>query len=320
MTSAGEIALLALAVLAVLVALTAAGEALRARVPPGRRVHGVEVFAARVRGWWIMAVLFALSLLLGRLGVVLLFAFASFAALREVATYTAKAREDHLVLAAAFFVVLPLQYLFVGLGLQGLFAVFIPVYVFLLLPVLAALRGRAERFLARVAETQWALMTCVYCLSHVPALLTLGAPNGRDGGAEGGAEGGVLLVAFLVLSVQGAEVIEVALGRRIGRRPLAAALSRRTWEGAAGGVLGAALIGALLSWLTPFGLWGAAGLAAAVAAMGLGGTLALSAIKRERGIRDWSHLMPGHGGFLDQMGGVVFAAPLFYQLAAWGWG
>jgi phosphatidate cytidylyltransferase len=311
MTSQGEVALLLVGVMAILAALSATGQSLRARVPEGRRVHGVEAFNARVRGWWVMAILFALALLLGRAGVVLLFAFASFAALREVATYTTKAREDHAALALSFFVILPLQFLFVGMGWAGLFTLFIPVYVFLVLPVLAALHGRADRFLARVAETQWALMICVFCLSHVPALLTLGPTGQGDGGA--------LLVAFLILTVQGAELVETALGRRLGRHPLAPGLSRRTWEGAGAGVLGAALIGAALAWLTPFGLIGAAGLAAASAAMGLGGTLALSAIKRERGIRDWSHLVPGQGGVLDQMGSVLFAAPLFYHLADWGW-
>ena len=103
----------------------------------------------------------------------LLFAFAAFAALREFATYTAKAREDHAMLALAFFVILPLQFLWVAIGARGLFTVFIPVHVFLLLPLLAALRGSPHRFLARVAETQWALMVCVYCASHVPALMTL---------------------------------------------------------------------------------------------------------------------------------------------------
>ena len=305
-----DFALLSLGVAGLLLVLTILAEALRARVPPGRRVPGIEGFAARVRGWWAMAVLLVLALLLGRTGVVLLFALASFAALREVATYTAKAREDHTTLALAFFAVLPLQFLFVGLGAPGLFTIFIPVYVFLGLSVLSALRGSPARFLARVAETQWALVTCVYGASHVPALMTLDLP-GPDGGAS--------LIAFLILTVQGGEVIEGLVGRRYRSRPIAPALSPRNWHGAAGGVAAAALIGALLSWLTPFGVLGAALMAAVAAATGLAGTLVLAAIKRERGVRDWSHLIPGQGGILDQLGGVFFAAPLFYHLTHFGW-
>lgn len=314
--TAGGVALLALAVLGVLVALTAAGEALRARVPPGRSVPGVETFNARVRSWWTMAVLLGLALLLGRAGAVVLFAVAAFAALREFATYTAKSREDHGMLATAFFVVLPLQFLWVALGAQGLFTVFVPVHVFLLLPLIAVLMGAPQRFLTRVAETQWALMVCVYCASHVPALLTLGL-RGPGGEAAGGL---VLLIPFLVIAVQGGEIAATAAERRRRGRAIAPDLSPRTWEAAGTGVLAAAGLGLLLAWLTPFGPGGAALMAGAAAAAGLGGTLVLAAIKRERGVRDWSHMIPGQGGVLDQAGGVLFAAPLFYHLAAWGWG
>jgi phosphatidate cytidylyltransferase len=306
-----DFALLALAVAALLLALTLTAEALRARIPPGRRVPGVEAFAARVRSWWAMAILLALALLLGRTGVVLLFALAAFAALREVATYTSKTREDHTALALAFFAVLPLQFLFVGLGWPGVFTIFIPVYVFLGLSVLSALRGSPARFLARVAETQWALMICVYGASHIPALMTLDLP---------GPDGGTLLIAFLILVVQGGEVAEGIVGRRYRSRPIAPALSPRNWHGAAAGVVAAALIGALLSWLAPFGIVGAALMAAVAATGGLAGTLVLAAIKRERGVRDWSHLIPGQGGILDQFGGVFFTAPVFYHLAQFGWG
>jgi phosphatidate cytidylyltransferase len=306
-----DFALLALAVAGLLLALTLTAEALRSRVPPGRRVPGVEAFAARIRNWWAMAILLALALLLGRAGVVLLFALTAFAALREVATYTAKAREDHLALALAFFAVLPLQFLFVGLGWPGVFTIFIPVYVFLGLSVLSALRGSPARFLARVAETQWALMICVYGASHIPALMTLDLP---------GPDGGTLLIAFLILTVQGGEVVEGLVGRRYRSRPIAPDLSPRNWHGAGAGVAGAALIGALLSWLTPFGVIGAALMAGVASAVGLAGTLVLVAIKRERGVRDWSHLLPGQGGILDQLGGAFFTAPAFYHLAHYGWG
>lgn len=307
MTTLGEIALLTFGTFAVLTGLSIAAEALRARVPSGRRVPGVETFAARVRSWWAMAILLALALLLGRTGVVMLFALLAFAALREFATYADKAREDHLPLTVAFFAALPLQFLFVGLGAPGLFTIFIPVYVFAGLSVLAALRGSPARFLPRVAEAQWALMICVYGASHVPALVTLSL------------DGGALLIPFLMLAVQAAEIAEASTGRRLRGRPIAPQLSSRTWRGAAAGVGVAALVGLLLFWLTPFGALGAMLMAALAAASGLAGTVVLTAIKRERGVRDWSHLIPGQGGVLDQWGGVFFAAPLFYHLTRHGW-
>ena len=78
---------------------------------------------------------------------IVLFAFASFTALREFITLTVHARGDHLALAAAFFVVLPVQYYLIWIDWYGLYSIFIPVYAFLLLPIVAALRGDTRRFL-----------------------------------------------------------------------------------------------------------------------------------------------------------------------------
>jgi phosphatidate cytidylyltransferase len=292
-----------------LVIMTAIGEGMRLRARhPGA---GIEVFMTRLHSWWGMVVLFTGALLLGRTGVALLFAFASFAALREYYTFADKARADHMTLAAAFFVVLPLQYILVWAGQAGVAGVLIPVYAFLLLPAFTALRGDPQRFLVRISETQWGLMLGVYCVSHVPLLLALDIP--------GYAGRGVLLVAFLVIVVQAGDLVDFYAGRRIGRRRIVPGLSPRTWEGAATGVAAGALLGLLLAPMTPFGPLGAVGMAIAIGIIGKAGNLVLTAIKRDKGIRDWSHLIPGQGGVLDQLDSVIFAAPVFYHLTAYFW-
>lgn len=313
MTSAtfADILLLTLSAMAVLSLLSLIGEGLRARVGPGRHDPRVETFITRVHSWWGMVVLFALALLAGRTGVLLLFAFAAFAALREFITYSSKARGDHIALALAFFVVLPVQFVLVGAALPGLFGIFVPVYAFLLLPVVSVLRNDAHRFLMRVAETQWGLMICVYCISHVPALLTLDLPM------EAGRA--VLLIAFLIVVVQVGDLMDFILGRAFGRHRIAPALSAKTWEGAALGIGCAAALGGAIHWITPFGPAGAIAMAAVASATGMCGNLVLSAIKRDRGLRDWSHLIPGHGGLLDQLDSVIFAAPIFYHLTRSFW-
>jgi phosphatidate cytidylyltransferase len=293
---------------AALVTMTLIGEGLRLRRPGSR---GVDIFMTRVHSWWGMVILFTFALLLGRTGVALLFAFASFAALREYYTLADKARADHLTLAAAFFLVLPLQYVLVWSGAAGIAGVLIPVYAFLLLPALTVLRGDPQRFLVRIAETQWGLMIGVYCISHVPLLLALDIP-GHQGR-------GVLLVAFLVIVVQGGDLVDFFAGRRFGRRRIVPGLSPKTWEGAAVGIAASALLGLVLAPMTPFGPTGAAAMAITVALMGKAGSLVLAAIKRDKGIRDWSHLIPGHGGVLDQLDSVIFAAPVFYHLTAYFW-
>lgn len=291
-----------------LVVMTAIGEGMRLRYPGAR---GVEVFMTRVHSWWGMVVLFTGALLAGRTGVALLFAFASFAALREYYTFADKARADHLTLAAAFFIVLPLQYVLVWAGAAQVAGVLIPVYAFLLLPAFTALRGDPQRFLVRIAETQWGLMIGVYCISHVPLLLALDIP--------GYAGHGVLLVALLVIVVQAGDLVDFFAGRRFGRRRIVPGLSPKTWEGAATGVAAAALLGLLLAPLTPFGAVPAMALAAVAAVIGKAGNLVMTAIKRDKGIRDWSHLIPGQGGVLDQLDSVIFAAPVFYHLTAFIW-
>ena len=267
---------------------------------------------ARIRAWWVMIALIGLAFALGKAGVITLFAIASFAALREFLTLTRTRRGDHLALAAAFFVVLPLQYYLIWIDWYGLYAILIPVYVFLLLPVVAALRGDTASFMRRIAEVQWGLMISVYCVSHVPALLTLPIPGFDDRK--------LLLIAFLILVVQSSDVLQYVWGKLLGRHPIAPSLSpSKTVEGFVGGIVSATLIGAALWWITPFSPWQAAIMALVVILMGFCGGLVMSAIKRDRGVKDWGQMIEGHGGMLDRLDSVIFAAPIFFHLTRYWW-
>ncbi len=307
-----DILTLSLGVVGLLTALTVIGEILRAKLPHGETSPVVEAFMMRVHTWWGLVVLLSLAVLSGRFGIILLFAFASFAALREFLTFAYRRQADHLSLALACFVILPLQYIFVALDWTTLFTVFIPVYAFLLLPIVSALRGDTNDFLVRVAETQWGLMISIFCISHVPALLTYDMPDGSDRS--------VLLIVFFVMVVQLGDLFDYYVGRQFGRRRIAPSLSPKTVEGIVTGVLAAALIGAVLSWITPFGVLGAMAMAALAALTGMFGSLVFAAIKRDKGVKDWSHLIPGQGGLLDQLDSVIFAAPVFYHVTHLVWG
>jgi len=272
----------------------------------------VENFNARTKSWWAILALFALAFIFGKAGVIILFALLSFAALREFLTLTYTRWGDHWTLLAAFFVVLPVQYLLIWDEWYGLYSIFIPVYAFLLMPVISAMRGETERFLERVSEVQWALMITVFCLSHVPALLTLDIP-----GYEGHE---LLLVAFFLIVVQMSDVFQYVWGKLAGRRKIAPSLSpSKTVEGFVGGVLSATALGAALYWITPFDPWQAAALSFVIAMMGFCGGLVMSAIKRDRGVKDWGWSVEGHGGVLDRLDSVVFAAPVFFHLVRYWW-
>lgn len=183
--------------------------------------------------------------------------------------------------------------------------ILIPVYAFLLLPVLAVLRGETEDFLLRTAKIQWGLMLTVFCISHAPALLILNIPNYTN----------VYLLFFLVTVVQLSDVMQYVFGKLFGRHKIAPNVSpSKTIEGFVGGGLAATGIGAALFWITPFSPLEAAGMALVIVLAGFLGGLVLSAVKRSLGAKDWGTMIEGHGGALDRMDSVTFAAPLFFHL------
>lgn len=296
----------------ILVVASIIGEILRLRLSPAGDNPVIENLNARINAWWVMVICLALAFIAGKPGVVLLFALCSFAALREFLTLTTQNRADHWSLVACFFLILPLQYWFLATDWYGMYAIFIPVYAFLLLPVLSALRGSTKDFLIRVSETQWALMICVYCASHVPALLYLQIPGfeGRN----------VILIAYLIFVVQLSDVMQYVWGKLVGRTKVAPNLSpSKTWEGLLGGALTATAVGTALWWMTPFSPLQAAGMCLLITMMGFFGGLVMSAIKRDRGVKDWGHLIAGHGGFIDRLDSVIFAAPIFFHVTRWIW-
>ena len=308
MTAFDQSLLLFGGILGVLVVASLAGFVLGRRAPDPT----IENLNARIKAWWVMVALVGLAFALGKTGVIVLFALASFAALREFITLTPTRRGDHWVLAASFFVVLPLQYYLIGIEWYGLYSIFIPVYVFLLLPIVAVMRGDTTGFITRVAEMQWGLMITVFCLSHVPALVTLTIPGyeGRN----------LLLIAFLVVVVQSSDVLQYVWGKLIGRARIAPSISpSKTVGGFAGGVASATLLGVALWWITPFRPWQAGLMALVITLMGFCGGLVMSAIKRDRGVKDWGRMIEGHGGMLDRLDSVIFAAPVFFHLTRYWW-
>ncbi len=312
MTTPAEFIFLICGVICVLIFASVVATILKQKVDPNGTDPVIENLVARINAWWWMVGLLTIAILLGRAGVVILFALLSFSAMREFLTLTAKTRGDHYALATAFFVVLPVQYYLIWINWYGLYSVFIPVYAFLLLPIISACRGDIDNFLTRVSETQWGMMICVFAASHVPALMTLQIP-----GFEGKS---ILLIAFLVVVVQGSDVLQYVFGKLFGRHKIAPVLSpSKTWEGFLGGVLSASVLGAFLWWMTPFAFWQAFLVSLMIAIMGFFGGLVMSAIKRDKGVKDWGHLISGHGGFIDRLDSVVFSAPIFFHVVRYYW-
>ena len=270
-------------------------------------VATVENINARTRAWWGMFAIFAVAVLTGGLGSIVLFALISFLALREYLTLAPTGRGDHRVLFWSFFLATPVQYWLIHDRWYGLFSIFIPVYVYIFVAARSALAGDTGRFMERTGTIFWGLMACVYCVSHAPALLTLDIPGYEGRNAA--------LLFYLVLVVQLSDVMQFVWGKSLGRHHIAPTVSpNKTWEGFLGGVATATLVGAALWWATPFSPLAAAGMSLAITLMGFAGGLIMSAIKRDRGVKDYGTLIEGHGGVLDRIDSLCFAAPVFFHL------
>jgi phosphatidate cytidylyltransferase len=296
----------------ILILASVVGFVLKQRAAPGRPHGTIDNLNARIRAWWVMVLTIGLAFLFGKAGVIVLFLFVSFFALREFMSLTYTRRGDHDALASSFFIVLPVQYALIWFNWYGLYSIFIPVYAFLVLPILSALSGDTMRFLERAAKVQWGLMVCVFCVSHVPALLTL-----QIAGFE---RRNALLIVFLVLVVQSSDVLQYVWGKLLGHIPIAPHVSpSKTLEGLIGGIASATALGGALWWITPFSPWQATLIALAINVMGFLGGLVMSAIKRDRGVKDWGDMIEGHGGMLDRLDSVVFAAPVFFHIVRYWW-
>jgi phosphatidate cytidylyltransferase len=294
-------------VLALLLVSSLVGWWLSLRVSSDEARATVQNLNARIRAWWMMVVVFGLALATGGIGSVVLFALTSFLALREFITLTPTRYGDHRSLFWVFFAILPLQYYLIAIRWYGLFSIMIPVYAFLFIPIRSAMAGDCEHFLERTAKIQWGLMICVYCVSYVPALLSLSIP-----GYEG--QNGKLMFYF-VLVVQMSDVLQYLWGKTLGRHKIAPAVSpNKTWEGFFGGIACATLLGTALWWATPFTPLQSAGMSLAITLMGFAGGLVMSAIKRDRGVKDYGNIIEGHGGVMDRIDSLCFAAPVFFHL------
>lgn len=272
----------------------------------------IDNLNARINAWWVMILIIFAAAALGFYGVIGLFFVISFMALREFLSLLYIRRGDHLALAACFYVILPLQYFLVAIDWFSMFTIFIPVYGFLFLPILSALLGDTAHFLDRSTKVQWALMISVFCISHIPAILTLDIE-----GFEGKK---LLLMIFLILVVQSSDVLQYVWGKLFGKHKIAPKLSpSKTVEGFVGGVVSASVLGGLLYWLTPFNPVQAVLMSLLICLMGFLGGLVMSAMKRSMGVKDWGNMISGHGGMLDRMDSLCFAAPIFFHVVRYYW-
>ena len=280
------------------------------------RAEALKDFNGVLQTTWVMATVFWVGWALGETVATVLFGIVAFFALREFITLSPTRQGDHRSLVLAFFVVLPVQFALVINRNFDLVTVFIPVYVFLAIPVVSALANDPARFLERNAKLQWGIMVCVYGVSHVPGLLLLKFPDYQGKNA--------FLVFFLVFVVQSCMLVQYLVDNKLKRAPIAPNISQTfNWTGWLIAIATGSLIGGLMSGLTPFEPAQAVAMALIACVAGSLGHLVMKALKRDRGITNWGtegKSVTGASGLLDRVDALCFAAPIFFHSVRWYFG
>ncbi|HHF7348335.1 TPA: phosphatidate cytidylyltransferase [Legionella feeleii] len=263
----------------------------------------------RMQSWWVMVLLLIAALSINPMTMIVFFMFVSYLALKEYFTIIPTRRVDRRVIFIAYLSI-PCQYLWVAMQWYGMFVIFVPIYMFLIIPMRMVMLQKTEGFLKASGTLHWGLMLTVYCISHIAYLGVL--PAGNDWRNEG-----ISLVIFLISLTQFNDVSQYVCGKLFGHKKIIPAISpNKTRAGFLGGVITTSLLAILLSpFLTPFTWAGGLFSGLLIAISGFLGDLTMSAVKRDLGIKDTGQLLPGHGGILDRLDSIIFTAPLFFHFA-----
>ncbi len=299
---AGVLALLLLGTLAALIL---------PRAQPGKWSD----LGPRMRSWWVIALLVGGALLAGWQAFTILMAVISFLALKEFLTLAPTRKEDRLIVLLAYLTIIAnYGLIFTDTLFQdsyNIYLVFTPVYAFLVMAAAMAWIGRTDGFLSTVGIVHWGVVVCVYNIGYIAFLMRT-----PDAEAPAGAAG---LVFFLLFITQFNDVAQYCWGKAIGRTKITPNVSpNKTWEGAIGGWLTTAAVFYFLApFFTPLSPLHAAIMGLIVPLAGFFGDITMSAIKRDLGVKDTSRLIPGHGGVLDRLDSLTFAAPVYFHLLAY---
>ncbi|MDB9524860.1 phosphatidate cytidylyltransferase [Oscillatoria sp. CS-180] len=266
---------------------------------------------ARIQSWWIIVTVFSGALLLNRTISILFFAILSFLALREYLSLIPTRLSDRRVILWAYLAI-GLQYFWVHIGWYGMFLIFIPVYMFLFLPMRMVLIGETTGFLNAIGTINWGLMLTVYALSHLSYLLMVPTATNPSAGGTG-------LLVYLVLLTEINDIAQYCWGKLLGRHKVVPKVSPgKTVEGLLGGMTVTTGIAVVLApWLTPFSPLHALCLGLLLSLMGFIGDVTVSALKRDLKLKDSGTLLPGHGGILDRIDSLTYTAPLFFHFTVY---
>ncbi len=295
--------------LVLLLALTTIGYGLlRQRLLPVRSLANLPKIGSRIAFLWVMTIAYLLALLISPKILILYIWFIAFLALKEFFSMTPSRRADRRVLFVAY-LSLPIQFILILLGWRQAFTAFVPIWVFLVLPMVMVIMGETRGFLRAWSTIGWGIITTVYSLGFLAYLLVLPATPSQPAGGLG-------LFLFLLALAQLNHTTQYAFGRRFPNPALSLKVSQtRNWASLIGSIVIASPVAFFLApLLTPFGGVSGAGMGILLAMGAFIGYIILSAIKHDLQIRDRGSMTPGQGGVLNRIDTFVYTAPLFYYL------
>jgi phosphatidate cytidylyltransferase len=261
----------------------------------------------RINSFWVILLLFTLAILVNKLTSFLLVGIISFLALREYLSLIPTRGADRRVLFWVYLSI-PIQLLFLYTNWLVMFYLFIPLYMFLVIPLRMVTIGETEGFLRAAGTIHWGLMATVYSLGYLAAFLILPLKGNPQAGGIG------LFICILVLTVIN-DFSQMLIGKTFGKHKIIPKVSpNKTWEGFLGGLVTTTFWMAILApVLTPLNWYEAIAAGLLISASGFVGDVTMSALKRDIGVKDSGTMLPGHGGILDRLDSLIFTAPLFFH-------
>ena len=267
----------------------------------------VDEMQTRTKSWWIMCCIFLFASIINPVVTYFALGFLSFLTLREVYSLLNLREMDRSILFICYLSI-PIQYYFAFKGYYTLFLIFIPVFMFIIIPFLLVLTGETKDIIRSMCILPTSLMLGVFGISHLALLISF--PEMNSNGISGKA-----LLLFLIFITEANDIMQFVWGKIFGKHKILPSVSpNKTWEGFIGGVLSTTVIGYFMGFLTPLSSWQLIFLSFTIAILGFMGDAIISAVKRDFGVKDMGKSIPGHGGILDRVDSLSTTASPFFHL------
>ena len=273
-------------------------------IKPSKLVDEMQI---RTRSWWIMCCIFLFASIVNPVVTYFALGFLSFLTLRELYSQLKIRKIDRSVLFFCYLSI-PIQYFLAFKGYYTLFLIFIPVFMFIIIPFLLVLTGETKDIIRSMCILPSSLMLGVFGISHLALLISF--PEMNSNGVSGKA-----LLLFLIFITEANDIMQFVWGKIFGKHKILPKVSpNKTWEGFIGGVISTTIIGYFMGFLTPLNTWQLILLSSSIAVFGFMGDAIMSAVKRDFGVKDMSNAIPGHGGVLDRVDSLSTTASPFFHI------